>query len=68
MWKLEDPFCNTKRLLETEIFEKKRSLSREKNLLAYFSRSIEHEKYQGTIYKGRQGILTITVELIRSIL
>ena len=31
--------------------------------MAYFSRSIEQDKYQGTIYEGPQGILTITVEV-----
>ena len=48
--------------------KKKGSLSSEKNFLAYFSRSIEHDKSRETIYKGTQGILTITVDVIRSIL
>ena len=39
-----------------------------KKSLSYFSRSTEQDKYQGTICKGPQSILTITVELIRSIL
>ena len=33
-----------------------------------FSRSIEHDKCQGTIYKGAEGVLTIIVQLIRSLL
>ena len=57
-----------KRLLETHNFERKGSLSSEKNILVKFSRNIEHNKYQETIYKGPQGFLTITVEVIRSIL
>ena len=51
-----------------KFLKKKGSLSSEKNFLAIFSRSIEHDKYQGTIYKGPEGFLTITVEVIRSIL
>ena len=57
-----------KRLLKTQCFGKKRKLSSEENLLAYFSRCIEQDKYQGTVYNGPQCILTITVELIGSIL
>ena len=38
-----------KRLLKTQTFGKKGSLSSEKSILAFFSRSIEHHKYQGTI-------------------
>ena len=37
-----------KRLLKTQTFGKKSSLSSEKNILT-FSDSIEHDKYQGTI-------------------
>ena len=33
-----------------------------------FSRIIECDKPQGTIFKGPQAILTITVELIRAFL
>ena len=36
--------------------------------MACFSRSIEHDKYRGTIYRGPQGILKITVEVKKSIL
>ena len=51
-----------------KFLKKKGSLSSEKNFLAIFSRDIEHNKYQETIYKGPQGFLAITVEVIRSIL
>ena len=33
-----------------------------------FSRSIEHDKCQETIFKGLEGILTFILQLIRSIL
>ena len=56
------------RLLETQTFEIKGSLSSEEMILACFSCSIEHDKYQGTFYKGPQGVLTFTVEVLRSIL
>ena len=63
-------FVTPKRLLETHIFLKNKegSLSSEKNVLAYFARSFEHDKYQGTLHQGPQGVLTLTVEVIRSIL
>ena len=57
-----------KRLLETQTFKKKGSLYSEKNILVFFSRSIEHDIYQGTNYKSPKAILTITVEVIRSFL
>ena len=57
-----------KSLLETQIFGKKGSLSVEKRFLVYFSRSIEHDKHQETYYKGPEGILTITVGVLGSIL
>ena len=56
-----------KRLLEIQTFEKKEVFPVKKKFWL-FSRSKQHDKYQGTICKGPQGILTITVELIRSIL
>ena len=58
----------SKRLLKTQIFGKKGSLSVGKNFLPYFSRSIEHDKYHGTIYKGPEGILTFTLGVIGLIL
>ena len=39
-----------KRLLEIQTFEKKEVFPRKKNILAYFSRRIEHNKYQRAIY------------------
>ena len=58
----------SKRLLKTQTFGEKGSLSSEKKFLVFFSRSIEHDIYQGTIYKGPKAIRTITVEVIRSFL
>ena len=55
-------------MLKTQSFGKEGKLSSEEKILAFFSLSIEHRKYQGTIFNGPQGILTINVEVIRSIL
>ena len=59
-------FLGPKRLLKTQSFEKKGNLSIDKKLWRIFPRSIEYDKPKGTIYKGPQGILTITVEIIRA--
>ena len=53
--------------LETNI-SKKGHLPGDKSFSTVFSRIIECYKPQGTIFKGPQGYLTITVEVIRSIL
>ena len=53
-----------KRLLETQTFGKNAVFPVKKTILAYFSRSIEHAKYQGTIYNGPQNSLTFTVKVI----
>ena len=52
-----------KRSLETNI-SKKGCLPGDKRFWPDISRIIECNKRPGTIYKGPQGILTITVELI----
>ena len=58
-----------KRLLKTQIFEKKKAIFQEKKRFwPIFSRIIEYDKPQRTIYEGPQGILAITVEVKRSIL
>ena len=56
-----------KSLLKTQLSEKRQSFQRKKKLTE-FSPLIEYDKPQGTNYNGPQGILTITVEGIRSIL
>ena len=58
----------TKRLLKTQIFEEKFKLSHEKNVLAFFSRTIEHDKRQETTYMVPQGSLLFTLEVIGSFL
>ena len=55
-------------MLKTHIFEKKRKLSGEEKVLAFFSRFIECHKPRRKNYKGLQGILTNVVEVMRSIL
>ena len=56
------------RLLETQTFEKKAVFSVIKIIWPIFARSIQNDVYQGTFYKGQQGILTSTVEVIISTL
>ena len=51
-----------------KLLGKKGNLSTEKNKLTNFSCIIKYDKPQGTFYKGPQGILAITVEVIGSIL
>ena len=51
-------FLGPKRLLKTKIFEKKKAIYPvKKRLWLIFSRDIEHDKCQGTVYKGSQGSL-----------
>ena len=57
-----------KRLLKTQIFEKKGYFSSEKYISSDFSRIIEYEKPQGTIYKGTPGIVRVILHGIRSFL
>ena len=57
-------FLGPKNLLKTQIFEKKSNISSEEKILGYFSRNIQHDKCQGTFYKGPQGALTIIVQTI----
>ena len=40
------------RLLKKQVFGKKGRVSSEELTLAYFARSIDHDKKYGTIYKG----------------
>ena len=56
----------TKRLLKKQVFEEKFKLSQEKNVLAFFSRAIEHDKRQETTYKAPQDSLFFTLEVIGS--
>ena len=55
-------------MMKTQVFGKKRKLSSEEMILAYFARKIEHDQNNGSIYQGSQGILKFTVEVIGSIL
>ena len=56
-------------LLKKQIFDKKKATFPMKKILwVLFSRFMEHEKCQGTFYKGLQGFLTFMVQMIRSIL
>ena len=55
-------------LLKTQCFEKKANFPMKKVFWPNSSRINEHDKCQGTSYKGPQGVLTITVEVTRSFL
>ena len=56
-------------LLKTKTLEKKNAIFPvKKSFWPIFSRIIECDKCQGTMCKGPTGILTITVEVLRSIL
>ena len=55
-------------MLKTNIFEKKATSPVKKSLWPISSRIIEHEKRQGTTYKGPQVKVTINVEVKRSFL
>ena len=57
-----------KRLLKTQIREKKASLPVKKLFRPNFSPNIEHNKPLGTFCKGPEGILANTVELMTSFL
>ena len=51
MWKLKDRFCNTKTLMKTQFFEKKKAITPvEKKCLTTISRTIEYGRYQWTVY------------------
>ena len=57
-------FFGPKRLLITQIFEKKAKFPVKKIFWPIFARNMELDKCQGTIYKGPQGILTIILQMI----
>ena len=56
----------SKRLLKTKFFEKKSTFLVKKRFWRNFSRIIESEKTQWTVFEGPIGNLTLTVEVIRS--
>ena len=53
-----------KRLLKTQTFEKKAIFRVKKKLWPIFSRSIGHDKCQGTIYKGPERYLTSILQAL----
>ena len=59
-------FLRPKRLLKTQIFERKANLAVEKIMPPVCFRFIEYDKPQGTNYNGPQAILTFTMEPIRA--
>ena len=62
-------FITPKRLLKTQIFEKKDYFpSKKKVLRQNFSRIIEFKKPQGTCFRSLQGFMTVIMQVIRSFL
>ena len=59
-------FVTLKRLLKTQIFEKKTVFPPKKLFRPFFSRIIEYEKPQGTNCRGIQGIVTVILQDLRS--
>ena len=57
-------FLRTKEVVENTVSWKKGNFYSEKKTVAYFFCSVEHDKRQGSIYKGREGFLTIIVWII----
>ena len=55
-----------KRLLKTQIFEKKDNFPAKKLFRPIFSRIIEYGELQRTFYRGPKGFLTAIVQVIRS--
>ena len=52
LWNLSEQFFKTSEVTEIKNFWKKGKTSIEKNIVAFFSRSIEHDKSHGTILYG----------------
>ena len=49
LWNLLEHFLGPKRLLKSPIFEKKANFQWRNNFGLFFSRVIEHAKFQGTV-------------------
>ena len=58
-------FLGPRRLLKTQIFEKKGSFLVNKCICPTFSQTVEYDKPQETMYKGQKDILTFTVQVMR---
>ena len=63
---VEDLFLRPKKLLKTQNLRKKQPFQGRKDFVPFFSRTIEHDKCQGSFFKGSQDILNFTVELLRA--
>ena len=65
LWILLEHFLRTQEVVENINFsEKKATCPVKKRFWPIFSRDMEHEKRQGTGYKGSQGILTFFVQMM----
>ena len=68
LWKIKERFLRTRRLLKTQSFEKKAIFPVRKRFGSIFSRNIEYDKCQETIYTGPQGVLITIVQMIKTFL
>ena len=59
-------FVTLRKLLKTQIFEKKTIFPPRKLFRPIFSRIIEYEKPQGTKYRGLQATMTVFLQVTRS--
>ena len=64
LWNLLEHISGPKRLLKSPIFEKKANFQWRNNFGLFFSRDIEHAKFQGTVDKGSQGVLTFILQRV----
>ena len=63
---VEDLFLRPKKLLKTQNLRKKQPFQGRKDFVPFFSRIIEHDKCQGSFFKGLYDILSFTVEFLRA--
>ena len=68
LWHYKVISVTPKRFLKTKICEKKATFPVKKISWSFFTRSIEHEKCQGSINRGLEGLLTSIVQDMVSIL
>ena len=63
---VEKFFLGPENLLKTQKFEKKSTFPM-KRICPMISRIIEHDKCQGSFFKGSQDVLSFTVEFLRAL-
>ena len=64
LWNILEQFLGPKRLLKSQMFERKAIFPVKKSFWPVFSRNMEHDNCQRTFYKGPQGILTTLGQIL----